>query len=163
MINYYSSYHWHERWGTISSIHQHGSTIPPSDTNNGALFFLLLTPRISYFSSYYWPHWWSTISFITDTNDGASAPNNDKATAMFFEEMVTMVQILERRDYDGRLANFPKPNTRKDRIMQKVGESLYSKHDVQRSKEQLRKRGSDLKLREHEHLHRIHKIIKKSN
>lgn len=38
-------------------------------------------------------------------------PIKEKATAMSFEEMVTIVKILERKEYDGRLANYPKPNT----------------------------------------------------
>lgn len=72
-----------------------------------------------------------------------------------------MVKLLERKDYDGKLSTYPKPNTRKDLIMERLVEVLHYKHGVRRSKEQLRKRWSDLKLREQKQLHKIHRIIRK--
>lgn len=84
-----------------------------------------------------------------------------KATSMSKNEMVEMVKILEKHDYDGKLAHYERPNTRKDHILDKVVEVLRCKHGVERSKDQLRKRWSDLKHREQNQLQEIHERIKK--
>lgn len=76
--------------------------------------------------------------------------------------MVEMVYILEKYDYDGKLKNYLKPNARKDKILEKVLQVLRKKFGVERSKDQLRKRWSDLKHRESDKFACIHKIIKKS-
>ncbi|PIO15464.1 hypothetical protein AB205_0211750 [Aquarana catesbeiana] len=66
-----------------------------------------------------------------------------KASNMSFEEMVEMVDILKRADYDGKYGPYLNPNVRKAKIMTKVVKSLRRNFGVQRSKEQLRKRWSD--------------------
>lgn len=85
-----------------------------------------------------------------------------KATAMSRAEMVELVRSFETYDYDGKLKNYNKPNARKDRILDKVIEDINKKHGILRSKDQLRKRWSDLKHREHAQLQKIHQIINKS-
>lgn len=82
-----------------------------------------------------------------------------KATPMSLNEMKTMVKILVKNDYDGRFSNYPRPNTRKDTIMEKVVHVLAKKYGVERTKDQLRKRWSDLKHREEEQLQKIHRMI----
>ncbi|XP_077330014.1 uncharacterized protein LOC143964191 [Lithobates pipiens] len=84
-----------------------------------------------------------------------------KASAMSRAEMVDMVFILEKHDYDGKMKRYERPNTRKDLILEKVVELLQRKHGVNRSKDQLRKRWSDLKLREHEQFNQIQATIQK--
>ncbi|PIO15501.1 hypothetical protein AB205_0083500 [Aquarana catesbeiana] len=51
---------------------------------------------------------------------------------------------------------------RKDKIMAPVVTALDQKFGTKRAKEQLRKRWSDLKSREHEQYWRINKLLKKS-
>ncbi|PIO16578.1 hypothetical protein AB205_0197200 [Aquarana catesbeiana] len=68
-----------------------------------------------------------------------------KASNMSFGEMLEMVDILK-----------------KAKIMAKVVKSLHRNFRVQRSKDQLRKRWSDLKLREHEQYRRILRVLQKS-
>ncbi|PIO23349.1 hypothetical protein AB205_0039460 [Aquarana catesbeiana] len=58
---------------------------------------------------------------------------------MSFEEMVEMVNILKRADYDGKYGLYLNPNVRKAEIMTKVVKSLRRNFGVGRSKEQLRK------------------------
>lgn len=81
---------------------------------------------------------------------------------MTLEEMVDMVEVLEKKDYDGKCGPYTNTNARKDRIMDKIVRVLQRNHGVHRSKDQLRKRWSDLKLREEEQYHKIRRIIKKS-
>ena len=81
-----------------------------------------------------------------------------KATNMSFLEMV---DILRRTDYDGKHEPYANPNLRKAKIMSKVVRSLHRNFGVRRSKEQLRKRWSDLKLREHDQYRRNKKCLKK--
>ena len=88
-----------------------------------------------------------------------SRPRRYKATNMSLEEMV---DILWRKDYDGNHGPYHTPNRRKAQIMDKVARNRYNKFGVRRSKEQLRKRWSDLKLREPEQYRKIKKIIDKS-
>ncbi|PIO12241.1 hypothetical protein AB205_0009440 [Aquarana catesbeiana] len=66
---------------------------------------------------------------------------------MSFGDMLEMVDILKKADYDGKFGPYPNHNVRKAKIMAKVVKSL---HRVRRSKDQLRKWWLDLKLREHE-------------
>ncbi|PIO30881.1 hypothetical protein AB205_0155830 [Aquarana catesbeiana] len=80
---------------------------------------------------------------------------------MDFVEMVEMVDILKRADYDGKYGPYSNPNVRKAKIMTKVVRSLHRNFGVWRSKEQLRKHWSDLKLREHEQYRRIRKLLLK--
>ncbi|PIO16281.1 hypothetical protein AB205_0055410 [Aquarana catesbeiana] len=75
-----------------------------------------------------------------------------KASNMSFGEMLEMVDILKRADYDRKKA----------KIMAKVVKSLQKNFRVRRSKDQLRKRWSDLKLREHEQYRRIRRVLQKS-
>ncbi|PIO22641.1 hypothetical protein AB205_0197280, partial [Aquarana catesbeiana] len=82
-----------------------------------------------------------------------------KASNMAFIEMVEMVDILKRADYDGKYGPYLNPNVRK--IMTKVVKSLHRNFGVRRSKEQLRKRWSDLKLREQDQYRRIKKVLLK--
>ncbi|PIO12472.1 hypothetical protein AB205_0082450 [Aquarana catesbeiana] len=73
-----------------------------------------------------------------------------KASNMSFGEMLEMVDILKRADYDGNQG------------MAKVVKSLNRNFGVRRSKDQLRKRWSDLKLREHEQYKKIQRVLQKS-
>ncbi|CAI9540900.1 unnamed protein product [Staurois parvus] len=84
-----------------------------------------------------------------------------KATNMSLEEMVEMVRILLRKDYDCKLQVYNNTNQRKDAIMGKILKVLWKKFGVKRTKDQLRKRWSDLKLREADQFKRIRKILKK--
>ncbi|PIO28186.1 hypothetical protein AB205_0194300 [Aquarana catesbeiana] len=63
-----------------------------------------------------------------------------KATYMAFEEMVEMVSILRREDYDANKGPYTRPNMRKDKIMSSVVTALEQKFGIKRAKEQLRKR-----------------------
>ncbi|PIO29377.1 hypothetical protein AB205_0120520 [Aquarana catesbeiana] len=86
-----------------------------------------------------------------------------KASNMSFEEMVEMVDMLKRADYDGKYGLYLNPNVRKAKIMTKVVKSLHWNFGVRRSKEQLRKRWSDLKLREQDQYRSIKKVLLKSD
>ncbi|PIO22877.1 hypothetical protein AB205_0132390 [Aquarana catesbeiana] len=74
-----------------------------------------------------------------------------------------MVDILKRADYDGKYGPYLNQNVRKAKIMSKVVRSLHRNFGVLRSKEQLRKRWSDLKLREQDQYRRIEKVLLKSD
>ncbi|PIN97997.1 hypothetical protein AB205_0158680, partial [Aquarana catesbeiana] len=78
-----------------------------------------------------------------------------KASNMAFIEMVETVDIFKRANYDGKHGPYPNPNVRKAKIMTKVVKSLPKNFGVRRSKDQLRKRWSDLKLREQDQYRRI--------
>ncbi|PIO15255.1 hypothetical protein AB205_0131170 [Aquarana catesbeiana] len=82
---------------------------------------------------------------------------------MSFEEMVEIVNILKRADYDGKYGPYLNPNVRKAKIMTKVVKSLRRNFGVRRTKEQLRKHWSDLKLREQDQYRRIKKVLLKSD
>ncbi|PIO28836.1 hypothetical protein AB205_0190410 [Aquarana catesbeiana] len=84
-----------------------------------------------------------------------------KASNMAFLEMVEMVDILKRADYDGKYGPYLNPNVRKAKIMSKVVRSLHRNFGVRRYKEQLRKRWSGLKLREQDPYRRIKKVLLK--
>ncbi|PIO23264.1 hypothetical protein AB205_0001510 [Aquarana catesbeiana] len=84
-----------------------------------------------------------------------------KASNMSFGEMLEMVDILKKADYDGKYGPYPKPNVRKAKIMEKVVRSLHRNFGVRRSKDQLRKRWSDLKLLEHEQYRKIRRVLQK--
>ncbi|PIO25758.1 hypothetical protein AB205_0162280 [Aquarana catesbeiana] len=75
--------------------------------------------------------------------------------------MLEMVDILKNADYDGKYGPYPNPNVRKVKIMAKVVRSLHRNFGVRRSKNQLRKRWSDLKLREHEQYRKIRRVLQK--
>ncbi|PIO09298.1 hypothetical protein AB205_0060940, partial [Aquarana catesbeiana] len=74
---------------------------------------------------------------------------------------VEMVDILKRADYDGKHGPYPNPNVRKAKIMTKVVRSLHRNFGEWRSKDQLRKQWSDLKLREQDQYRRIKRVIQK--
>ncbi|PIO41029.1 hypothetical protein AB205_0000100 [Aquarana catesbeiana] len=80
---------------------------------------------------------------------------------MAFVEMVEMVDILKRADYDGKYGLYPNPNVRKAKIMTKVVRSLQRNFGVRRSKDQLRNHWSDLKLREQDQYRRIKRVLQK--
>ncbi|PIO09906.1 hypothetical protein AB205_0159390 [Aquarana catesbeiana] len=80
---------------------------------------------------------------------------------MSFGEMLEMVDILKGADYEGKYGPYPNPNVRKAKIMAKVVQSLHRHFGVRRSKDQLRKRWSDLKLREHEQYRKIWRVLQK--
>ncbi|PIO31574.1 hypothetical protein AB205_0197420 [Aquarana catesbeiana] len=86
-----------------------------------------------------------------------------KASNMSFEEMVEMVNILKKADYNGKYGPYLNPNVRNAKIMTKVVKSLRRNFGVRRSKEQLRKRWSDLKLKEQDQYRRIKKVLLKSD
>lgn len=77
-------------------------------------------------------------------------------------EMVGMVNLLEKHDYDGKPAHYERPNIRKDHILDKVVEILRCKHGLEHSKDQLGKLWSDLKHREHDQLLQFQETIRKS-
>ncbi|PIO11240.1 hypothetical protein AB205_0085710 [Aquarana catesbeiana] len=81
---------------------------------------------------------------------------------MAFIEMVETLDIFKRADYDGKHGPYPNPNLRKAKIMTKVVRSLPKNFGVWRSKDQLRKRWSDLKLREQDQYRRIKRVLQKS-
>ncbi|PIO31046.1 hypothetical protein AB205_0051190 [Aquarana catesbeiana] len=74
---------------------------------------------------------------------------------------IEMVDILKRADYDGKYGPYPNPNVREAKIMPKVAKSLHSNFGIQRSKDQLRKRWSDLKLREQDQYRKIKRVLQK--
>ncbi|PIN98001.1 hypothetical protein AB205_0101950 [Aquarana catesbeiana] len=80
---------------------------------------------------------------------------------MSFIEMVGMVDVLKRADYDGKQGPYPNPNVRKAKIMAKVVRSLHRNFGVRRFKDQLGKCWSDPKLREHNQYRRIKSSSKK--
>ncbi|PIO10393.1 hypothetical protein AB205_0202360 [Aquarana catesbeiana] len=84
-----------------------------------------------------------------------------KASNMSFGEMLEMVDIMKRADYDGKYGPYPNPNVRKANIMAKVVKSLHQNFGVRRSKDQLRKQWSDLKLREHKQYRKIQRVLQK--
>ncbi|PIO12727.1 hypothetical protein AB205_0008510 [Aquarana catesbeiana] len=86
-----------------------------------------------------------------------------KATNMAFEEMVDIVFILRREDYDAKKGPYTRPNMRKDKIMSSLVTAIEEKFGIKQSKEQLRKWWSDLKTREPEQYWRIKKVLKKVN
>ncbi|PIO22887.1 hypothetical protein AB205_0102080 [Aquarana catesbeiana] len=55
----------------------------------------------------------------------------------------------------------PNPNVQKAKIMAKVVKSLHRNFGGRRLKDQLRKRWSDLKLREHEQYRKIRRVLQK--
>ena len=93
---------------------------------------------------------------------GPSRRMTYKATNMSFLEMVEMVQILREEDYDGKHGPYEHPNKLKALIMDKVERRIFRKFGIRRSREQLQKRWSDLKLREQETMKRIQTEIRKS-
>ncbi|PIO23391.1 hypothetical protein AB205_0040330 [Aquarana catesbeiana] len=84
-----------------------------------------------------------------------------KVSNMSFVEMVEMVDILKKADCDGKHGPYPNPNVRKAKIMPKAVKSLQRNFGVRRSKDQLRKRWSDLKLREQDQYRRIKRVLQK--
>ncbi|PIO40041.1 hypothetical protein AB205_0205090 [Aquarana catesbeiana] len=84
-----------------------------------------------------------------------------KASNMGFVEMVEMVDILKRVNYDGKHGPYPNPIVRKAKIMAKFVKSLHRNFGVRRSKDHLRKWWSDLKLREHDQYRRIRRVLQK--
>ncbi|PIO40378.1 hypothetical protein AB205_0010380 [Aquarana catesbeiana] len=84
-----------------------------------------------------------------------------KASTISIIEMVEMVDILKRADYDGKHGPYPNPNVRKAKIMTKALKSLHRNFGVRRSKDQLRKQWSDLKLREHDQYRKIKRVLQK--
>ena len=84
-----------------------------------------------------------------------------RASNMSFNEMVEMVTILRREDYDAKHGPYMHPNKVKAQIMEKVIRRLQRKFGKTRSREHLRKRWSDLKKREPHQLYRINKVIRR--
>ncbi|PIO12640.1 hypothetical protein AB205_0150280 [Aquarana catesbeiana] len=82
-----------------------------------------------------------------------------KASNMSFVEMVEMVDILKRAHYDSKHGPYLNPDVRKAKIMTKVVKSLHRNFGVGRSKDQLRKRWSDLKLRKYNQYRRMKRVL----
>ena len=78
-----------------------------------------------------------------------------KAINMAFDEMVEMVAILKKEDYDCLKGPYKNTKKVKAKIKENVQRTLHQKFKVQRSREQLRKRWSDLKRRELERIRRV--------
>ncbi|XP_077331623.1 uncharacterized protein LOC143974286 [Lithobates pipiens] len=111
-----------------------------------------------------------TNNSSTNEEEGEESPEPEtsqsrkrrfKASNMSFGEMLEMVDILSRTDYDGKYGPYPKSNIRKAKILNKVVKSLLHNFGVHRSMDQLRKQWSDLKLREHEQYIRIKRVLNK--
>ena len=83
-----------------------------------------------------------------------------KAKNMAFQEMVEMVTIFTNEDYDGKHGPYLHPNKVKADITDKVIRRLRLKFGERRSREQIRKRWSDLKKREPEQLRAIKRLIR---
>ncbi|PIO23639.1 hypothetical protein AB205_0186120 [Aquarana catesbeiana] len=81
-----------------------------------------------------------------------------KASNMAF---VKMVDIFRRTAYDGKHGPYPNPNVRKAKIMTKVVKSLPKNFGVRQYKDQLRKRWSDLKLKEQDQYRTIKSVLQK--
>lgn len=91
-----------------------------------------------------------------------SPPKKKRASNMRYEEMVELVRIFDARDYDCKKGNYGKrANARKDRIVAKVLSTLRIKFGQDRTRDQVRKRWSDLKTREEDQLRRIRRVIDK--
>ncbi|PIO10582.1 hypothetical protein AB205_0215250, partial [Aquarana catesbeiana] len=58
---------------------------------------------------------------------GTSVDKAGPASNMSFGEMLEMVDILKKADYDGKYGPYPNPNIRKAKIMAKVVKSLHRK------------------------------------
>ncbi|XP_040195475.1 pleckstrin homology domain-containing family A member 6 isoform X4 [Rana temporaria] len=84
-----------------------------------------------------------------------------RASNMSFHEMVEMVSIFRREDYDANHGPHRHPNKVKASIMEKVIRRLHQKFGKCRSREQLRKRWSDLKKREPQQLAKIKRVIRR--
>ncbi|XP_077346421.1 uncharacterized protein LOC143990130 [Lithobates pipiens] len=111
-----------------------------------------------------------TNNSSTNEEEGEESPEPEtsqyrkrrfKASNMSFGEMLEMVDILNRTEYDGKYGPYPNSNIRKTKIMNKVVKSLQKNFGEHRSMDQLRKRWSDLKLREHEQYIRIKCVLEK--
>ncbi|PIO24823.1 hypothetical protein AB205_0040490 [Aquarana catesbeiana] len=79
------------------------------------------------------------------SNDKSPEPRASQSrrrfkASMSFIEIVEMVDILKRADYDGNHGPYQNPNVRKAKIMAKAVKSLHRNFGVRRSKDQLRKR-----------------------
>ncbi|PIO31491.1 hypothetical protein AB205_0041640, partial [Aquarana catesbeiana] len=130
------------------------------------VYSLVYTP---YLSAQWGEHMVETEQVHADSSSNNESPeprrsrsrSRFKASNMFFVEMVEMVDILKRADYDGKCGPYLNPNVRKAKIMAKVVKSLRWNFGVRRSKEQLRKRWSDLKLREQDQYRRIKRVLQK--
>ncbi|PIO11224.1 hypothetical protein AB205_0103840 [Aquarana catesbeiana] len=72
-----------------------------------------------------------------DLDTSRSRRRRFKATNMSFGEMLEMVDILKKADYDGKYGPYPNPNSRKAKIIAKVVKSLHWNFGVRRSKDQL--------------------------
>ena len=103
------------------------------------------------------------VSTKTNRPRSGGVYRKHKATPMSKGEMVEMVRIFEKYDYDCKMENYDRPNSHKDWVLEKVLAVLEVDYGVQRTKDQIRKRWSDLKHREQENLESIHcTILKKS-
>ncbi|PIO13674.1 hypothetical protein AB205_0179420 [Aquarana catesbeiana] len=80
---------------------------------------------------------------------------------MAFVEVVETVDIYKRADYEGKHGSYPNPNVRKAKIMTKVVISVTKNFGVWPSKDQLRKRWSDLKLSEQDQYRSIKRVLQK--
>uniref|UniRef100_A0A8C5QEG1 Uncharacterized protein n=1 Tax=Leptobrachium leishanense TaxID=445787 RepID=A0A8C5QEG1_9ANUR len=90
------------------------------------------------------------------------APRKKRAQNMAFEEMLELVRIFDTKDYDCQKGPYrSKNNARKDRILDKLRATILEKFGKDRTKDQLRKHWSDLKVREQEQLRRIRRVIAK--
>ncbi|XP_077303846.1 uncharacterized protein LOC143923811 [Lithobates pipiens] len=104
-----------------------------------------------------------TNNSSTNEEEGEESPEPEtsRSSNMSFGEMLEMVNILKRNNYDGKYGPYPNPNIRKAKIVTKVVKSLKKNFGVRRSKDQLRKRWSDLKLRKHDQYRRIKRVLQK--
>uniref|UniRef100_A0A8C5QXP0 NADH dehydrogenase [ubiquinone] 1 alpha subcomplex assembly factor 4 n=1 Tax=Leptobrachium leishanense TaxID=445787 RepID=A0A8C5QXP0_9ANUR len=100
----------------------------------------------------------------SSSHDEPPAPRKKRAQNMAFEEMLELVRIFDSTDYDCRKGPYRrKNNARKDRILDKLRTTILEMFGKDRTKDQLRKRWSDLKVREQEQLRRIRRVIAKQH
>ncbi|PIO35853.1 hypothetical protein AB205_0029900, partial [Aquarana catesbeiana] len=64
------------------------------------------------------------------SNEESPEERRFKASNMSFMEMLEMVDILKRADYDGKRGPYLNPNVRKAKIMAKVVKSLHRNFGV---------------------------------
>ncbi|PIO09449.1 hypothetical protein AB205_0215790, partial [Aquarana catesbeiana] len=100
----------------------------------------------------------------SSSNDKSPDPQTSRSRRSFKASnmaFVEMVEILKMADYDGKHGPYQNPKVRKAKIMTKVVKSLQRNFGVRNSKEQLRKRWSDLKLREQDQYRKIKRVLQK--
>ncbi|XP_077129236.1 uncharacterized protein LOC143784637 [Ranitomeya variabilis] len=85
---------------------------------------------------------------------------SSRASPMSKLEMEMMVKILDQMDYDGNRSKYPNQNPRKNAILDKIIKCSQKTFRIVRTKDQLRKKWSELKTRQLDLLVDIRQSIK---